>query len=283
MKVAVCLFVRNEEANILEWLAYHLAVGFDALLVYDNLSTDNTPGVLRAAAKHGDIRIRTWRETGRYAQILAYNNCLLTSGREFDWILFIDSDEFFVPERHGDAKAMLGAIGDCRAVAVNMAFFGSSGHDAAPEGLVIENFTWRAPTAFDPNQLTKSFVRPGAALCLTPHYFPGIGAYLGPSGAPALWSRRAPGRTRDDADFDVCRVNHYFTRSRAHWRAKIRRGYRDVVRDENEFHHYDRNDIRDETALRFAPATRAKMTELTGGSFALFEMMRRWGDLRCRA
>ena len=262
MKIAACLFVRNEEHNILEWLAYHLAVGFDTLFIYDNLSTDGTTDIIRNASNNADIRIKSWRETGRYAQILAYNNCLLTAGREFDWICFIDSDEFFVPERHADAKTMLETVGDCRAVAVNMAFFGSSGHDAAPEGLVIENFTRRAPTNFDPNCLTKSFVRPGPSLCLTPHYFPGIGTYSQPSGAPALWAHKTPGRTRDEANFGVCRINHYFTRSRAHWRAKIRRGYPDIVRDEAEFQSYDRNEVLDETALRFLPETLATMTML---------------------
>lgn len=286
MKIAACLFVRNEEHNILEWLAYHLAIGFDTLFIYDNLSTDNTSNILHIAANNDDIRIKDWRETGRYAQVLAYNNCLLTSGREFDWICFIDSDEFFVPERHDNAKAVLETIGDCRAVAVNMAFFGSSGHDAAPDGLVIENFTRRAPASFDPNCLTKSFVRPGASLCLTPHYFPGIGTYGQPSGAPALWAHRSPGRTRDDADFGVCRINHYFTRSKAHWRAKIRRGYRDIVREEAEFQAYDRNEILDETALRFAPATLARMEALAREgrtSFVAAAPFDRWYGGRLRA
>lgn len=262
MKIAACLFVRNEECNILEWMAYHLAIGFDTLLIYDNLSTDDTANVVERAGNNADIRRKVWRETGQYAQILAYNNCLLTYGREFDWICFIDSDEFVVPEEHGDAKAMLETVGDCRAVAMNMAFFGSSGHDEAPEGLIIENFTRRSPNAFDPNCLTKSFVRPGASLCLTPHYFPGIGSYKQPDGSPVAWGARTPGRTRDDATFSVCRVNHYFTRSRAHWRAKIRRGYPDIVREEAEFHAYDRNEVLDETALRFAPATLAQMAFL---------------------
>jgi hypothetical protein len=36
MKSAVCLFVRDEERRIGEWLAYHFVIGFSTLIVYDN-------------------------------------------------------------------------------------------------------------------------------------------------------------------------------------------------------------------------------------------------------
>jgi hypothetical protein len=42
MRAAVCLFVRDEERDIAEWLAFQFAVGFDAVILYDNGSVDRT-------------------------------------------------------------------------------------------------------------------------------------------------------------------------------------------------------------------------------------------------
>ncbi len=72
-----------------------------------------------------------------------------------------------------------------------------------------------------------------------------------------------PGVSLDVPDYATARINHYFTRSRAHWAAKLRRGYpSDVaIRKAAEFDTYNRNDIADPlpparlAALRAALAT----------------------------
>ena len=48
---AICVFVRDEEDSIQEWIAYHALVGFDTVIVYDNdPRTAPLPGPVRCAA-----------------------------------------------------------------------------------------------------------------------------------------------------------------------------------------------------------------------------------------
>jgi hypothetical protein len=257
MKLAACLYVRNEERDIAEWLAFHTVVGFATLIVFDNLSSDRTRQIVRAAGKVRDVRLIPWPLTLARAQGLAYDLCLRLFGREFDWIGFFDSDEFIVPARTDDVKDLLRPLGALAGVAMNYAMFGSSGHQAFPEGLVIESFTRRAPADFDDHRVVKSLIRPRGAWFVTPHAFKVRGAYGSLTGAPIHWD--IPGKTVEQPDLSLGQVNHYFTRSRAHWEQKMRRGYRDVVRPESAFAQYDRNEVEDTTALRFVPAVRAEM------------------------
>jgi hypothetical protein len=86
-----------------------------------------------------------------------------------------------------------------------------------------------------------------------------------------LWLRAAEspdglrrGVSRAEPDYDVLRVNHYFTRSRAQWDAKLRRGYPSDVelRRAEEFDLYDRNEVDDPIAARDAEALRAEVAAL---------------------
>jgi hypothetical protein len=74
------------------------------------------------------------------------------------------------------------------------------------------------------------------------------------------------GVSRAQPDYSVARVNHYFTRSRAHWLAKLQRGYpSDVaIRKLEEFDTYNRNEIADPIALRRLDALRAAVATLDG-------------------
>jgi hypothetical protein len=72
MKTAVCLFARNEERDIAEWLAFQFATGFDACLVYDNGSADRTPEIVLAFGRHYDARLINWPEAEVLAQVRCY-------------------------------------------------------------------------------------------------------------------------------------------------------------------------------------------------------------------
>ena len=170
MRLAACLYVRNEAPDIAEWLAFHHGVGFDHVLVFDNLSTDATSAIVRQAARHASITLLPWPVRDKRAQLLAYalGRRLL---RRFDRVAFLDSDEFLTPTGERGVKAVLETLADADAIAVNWAVFGSNGHADAPPGLVIERFTRRAEDAFPANRIVKSIVdprrvRPAERACL---------------------------------------------------------------------------------------------------------------------
>jgi glycosyltransferase involved in cell wall biosynthesis len=261
MRLAACLIVKNEESSIAEWMAYHLAIGFGTLLIFDNGSTDRTAEIIACCARHADVRRIGWAVSAPTYQTMAYDFAVRHFGAEFDWMAFIDSDEFIVPLIHDTMPAFLDSLPDAPAVALNWAMFGSSGHVARPCGLVIENFTRRSEDSFGPNQHVKSVVRPGSVVrSANAHYFEVRGDYIGPRGEQFRWARDGIGE--QSPVFDTIQINHYFVKSRDDWAKKIRRGYHDGDRHESEFNGYDRNDVEDTRILRFRDATKAVLAAI---------------------
>jgi glycosyltransferase involved in cell wall biosynthesis len=275
LKTAVCMIVRNEARDIQEWIAFHALAGFDSQIIFDNASTDGTAALIQAAARHYDIRFHNWTDRTVSSQVLAYQAACAAYQLEFDWIAFLDSDEFLVTPDSEPVNQFLSRFDGWSAVAVNWAVYGSSFHDESPAGLVVENFTRRAAADFFPARHVKSIIRPRLARsCANPHYFEMQedidGHYCDADGRYMLWVR-APeaggvlrGVSRAEPDYALCRVNHYFTRSKAHWRAKLQRGYPSdfLVRKTEEFAAYDRNEIDDPIAARDLAALKDAVNRL---------------------
>ena len=275
MKVAVCLIVKNEAADIAEWIAFYVAIGVDTLIIFDNMSDDDTVQVVQAASTVCDIRLLRWGRSDRRSQMDAYEHAFRAWGSEFDWIGCFDADEFLVLHPERTLATFLDRPPACGAVAVNWAIFGSSGHDAAPATPVIEAFTRRSAAVFFPNRHVKAFVRPAAMRsCLNPHYFDVDGQYEDAAGRTVGWYRVAAGNYEERGvtaavpDYSVCQVNHYFVRSRAHWRRKLARGYQTGIlgRTEDEFATYDLNDVEDRSACAWVPAVQRHMEQIRRAS-----------------
>ncbi len=275
MKTAVCLIVRNEARDIGEWIIYHQVLGFDTQIIFDNGSDDGTVAVIQAAGRHYDIRIHDWQDRSTQSQLAAYNAAIGAYRLEFDWMAFIDSDEFLVPDADVPVNEWLATYDRWAGIAVPWAVYGANGHDDFPSGLVTENFTRRAGPGFFPARHVKSIVRPHlAGRALNPHCFelaPHVaGAYCDLARRPVQWwpapehGGELAGFAAHEPDYTLGRINHYFTRSRAHWRAKLRRGYpSDVaIRKMEEFDEYNRNDIADPIAGRYGDRIRAESERL---------------------
>lgn len=110
----VCIIstARNEGLYLLEWLAYHRAIGIEAFFFYSNDNTDGSDDLLAALADAGVI---TWIENqvgeGGYAQPKANAHAfgVLPDVLDYRWALVIDLDEFFVfnPDLFGSIQDFL--------------------------------------------------------------------------------------------------------------------------------------------------------------------------------
>jgi glycosyltransferase involved in cell wall biosynthesis len=87
--------IRNEVDIVRTNVLYHLALGFDRLLIVDNGSTDGTTEALKQLGD-GDPRVRWTRDEGPYKQ----REIMTALAREAhadgaDWVVQIDADEFW--------------------------------------------------------------------------------------------------------------------------------------------------------------------------------------------
>jgi tetratricopeptide (TPR) repeat protein len=108
-RTAVVTAFRDEGLSILEWVAHYRVLGFDTLFIYSNDNADGSEELLRLLAGHGIVtyvenRIGVEsRNDGklRYSpQIKAYGHALhlLPELWEHEWALFVDGDEFLIPD-----------------------------------------------------------------------------------------------------------------------------------------------------------------------------------------
>jgi len=250
-KIACVAVVKDEAPYIAEWIAYQFKLGFNTILLLDNGSSDQTVSeALAIAAGGADVRISDWHMTGRDYQIRAFEYAARRLSGEFDWVAFFDADEFLVFSPELNLRDCLAARGDTAAIGVPWAIFGSSFHQVPPAGGVVKNFCHRSDESFGPNRHIKSIIRPASMIsCINPHMFEISGRYRDVMGADLAFE--APGILARMPDYRAAKLHHYFTRSWHEWQQKLRRGYHDLTRTEDEFFQYDRNEVYDDAALRF--------------------------------
>ena len=217
--LAVCAIFKNEAPFLLEWLAYHRVVGFDHFILYDNESSDEGAALIRASHLAHRATVIPWPR--RPGQLPAYQHFIENFAPDFEWVAFIDLDEFLLPLSNDNIIPMLPTGHEFSAMLVQWRCFGPSGHVARPAGLVIENYTLRLADDQDLNHTVKSIVRCSDILTVsvTPHEFRVRGPVCDTLGRAVVNMPVQP--TPCHANLVV---NHYITKSRQDWREKIARG-----------------------------------------------------------
>ena len=138
-EVAIAAIFRDELNYLREWIEFHLMVGVDRFVLYDNGSEDNSREILDPYIAGGIVTLLPWAGFSQDPQILAYAHA--TRNCPVRWLAFLDVDEFLFSEASFSIKPVLEKFEDYAALIVPRFEFGPSGHKEEPEGLVIENFT----------------------------------------------------------------------------------------------------------------------------------------------
>ncbi|MEA2026264.1 MAG: glycosyltransferase family 92 protein, partial [Chloroflexota bacterium] len=167
--VVVCI-VKDEADYLEEWLAYHVALGVDHFVIYDNGSTDGSAALLERYVNHGLVTRIDWPLGG--GQLSAYNHSLRMFGATSRWLAYYDVDEFLVPLLDDDIPSFLARFEDAAVVRVSRVEFGFSGHRSPPAGLSMDAYTQVANVLdLDPAlpPRVKSIVQPGAVSAIDIH------------------------------------------------------------------------------------------------------------------
>jgi hypothetical protein len=272
-RIGIACPVRGEARYLLEWIAYHRALGVRAFLIADNGGPDNTSKVLQDLhARHFIFRF-DWRDKTAIQMPFYYQALAAARLGQLDGLFFIDLDEFLRPQTEHSIPAIAEpwlADPTIGAVALNWAVYGSSGRDQPGDGLVIERFTRRAPQNDVCNQSTKAFVR--VSMCEgfdNPHgAILRDGRYVNSRGEAITWDQKLfPIGIASEVVWDGLRINHYIIKSRAEFEAKKARG--DVLvptrKWDGYFEQHDRNEVEDPMPRDLIDKTKAEMQILLGG------------------
>ena len=164
--VALCCRIRDEARHLEEWIEYYLAAGIEHFFFYEKLSQDDYRAVLNPYIERGVVTLcDNWPHIP--VSPAAEEDCILRSIGRFEWVGFIDADEFVVVRDHRSIGEFLSAYRTQVGVALHWYMFGSNGHVNRPSGPVIAEYTRRAAEV---DWHIKCFVRPeSVAKCRNSH------------------------------------------------------------------------------------------------------------------
>lgn len=262
MNLAICTIQRDRGRWLREWIAFHSLVGFKKFYIYLHKCSDNSQQVISELSRQFDIDAYVLDPEVHLPQLSAYQHCYVKNGARHDWIAFIDGDEFlFSPNKVSVADELevykdkqIGAIG------VYWACFGSSGHITEPDGLITENYRFRAPDDFSANGHVKSIVKGGMgnefSVLNNSHIFQTrFGTY------DTLLRQLTGGYSSNIPCWNSLRINHYVTQSYSYFKNfKKISGAADAdpnwIRSEDWWLAHDKNDIYDESLMHIHPYLR---------------------------
>jgi hypothetical protein len=268
-RLAIVAPAKQEAPYLLEWIAYHRALGVELFLIGDNGGTDSTSTLLQSLDHLGLIQRHDWRgETAFQARF--YRDAIPKLCGLADICAVIDVDEYLRPVEGrsdiGCAVAELFARPEISAVGLSRTNYGSSGRVEPGEGLVIERFTRRAPIEHPFSRTVKTIIRPERfRIDINPHRMEiANGIYTNDRGDPIRWA--SAGRA-ESVSWNRLRLDHFIVKSYSEFETKARRGRADLLRgieDRNEafFTSHDRNEVLDPMPADLIERTKIELRRL---------------------
>jgi hypothetical protein len=235
MKVALVCVAKNEENYIQEWIDYHLKLGFDDIIIYQNdweYTIEQT-------------NVFTKQVNGKGIQTIIYNDCIKENIGVYDWLAFFDCDEFLVLKKHDNVKSFLHDYNEHNAIGINWVLFGDNNLNGVNNENynVLERFTSRQSSV---NTHIKTILKPSMMYKMSsPHH------------QNLTWVDTSfninTGPYNNNPIDDVAQLNHYFVKTKEEFINKINRGRADNggTRTIEDFEPHNANEIDDYNALNF--------------------------------
>jgi hypothetical protein len=235
IKVALVCVAKWEDYYLEEWLDYNHKLGFDKIIMYQN---DWTTDVERPFLEKNICN-------GSSIQVPLYNY-VLQHNTEYDWIGFIDCDEFIVLKKHNNIKELIEEYKDrTNVIGLNWFFYGNLGKVSREGKSLLKQFPMRNKNV---DKHIKVLVNGRLnERMMFPHNTMGVAMDTNGHKFTGPFNRNGP--------MDVAYVNHYFSKTKEDWIERCKRGRADCneTRDINIWDEEINmnNDIEDLSAHNF--------------------------------
>lgn len=259
-RAVVCGIARDEDRYIVEWVAYHLAIGFEHVFLYDNMSVTPIASLIDPKFLVEKVTVIRWPSyPGESAQLAAYRHFLHTYRDWVEWAAVIDLDEFLNLKKDQSIHHFLDRFPDASAISINWRLFGGCGETRYRRAPMIERFPKASEVELRENTHVKTIHRLERTKEIHIHsgsYWTGAEVAT-PSGVMApVYNFMKP----TNKNYDVAAINHYMCKSRDEWVVKSIRGYCDhTVVDLDDYDRASAGDVTEDSILRRLPALRRMM------------------------
>lgn len=232
--IAVVSCVKNEAFYIAEWLQFHRAVGVRHFYLYDNGSVDDTIAIARSTVADA-LTIIPW--VGRMidaptqnllnSQAIAFAHGILNFGKSYNWMAFIDVDEFLLPKQGKTVEEALQGAAGFPNISLPWHMFGTSSHKVRPSGGVLRNYTVRGSDPLSKRKNASNFkciVDPCKVSEVSIHHFSTVQYGEQTANDAGSIATRKGRKSSDFYSSKFLQLNHYYSKSEEELRAKLSRG-----------------------------------------------------------
>ncbi len=281
-RTAIVTTMKNEGPFILEWLAYHRAIGVDDFLIYTNDCTDGTDTLLDLLQSKGLVQHRDnpYRTSGLMPQHAALQAAEAEPTMQTcDWGICMDVDEFInVKIGDGTLAALYAALGDANMISLTWRLFGNAETHTYTDQFILNQFTRCAPEIIRKPHQAWGF----KTLFRNIDIYKKLGVHRPKGLRPDLWDqvswlngsgkpmpkemyRNGWRSTLETYGYDWVSLNHYAVRSTESFLVKRDRGrVNHVDRDQglNYWFRMNHNVQTDTSIQRMIPAMQAEYARL---------------------
>lgn len=261
-RTAIVTTMKNEGPFILEWVAYHRAIGVEDFLVYTNDCTDGTDTFLMLLQDKGIVqhRVNPWQPGGelkpQHAALQAAESEPVIGNA--DWAICMDVDEF-INIKLGDGTlptlfaAMEAALPGANMISLTWRLFGNGDVDGYEDRFLLDQFALCAPEVVRKPHQAWGF----KTLFRNIELYKKLGVHRPKGLKPDLWDqvkwlngsgKRMPKEmfrngwrsTLETYGYDWVQLNHYAVRSAESFLVKRDRGRVNHVDRDQGLHYWFR-------------------------------------------
>ncbi len=282
-KIALFSAMKNEGPFVLEWVAYHRAIGFDEIHICENDSTDGTKELLLAlhtnnyVTYHENVIPKGMSAQGHAGKIWNEKK-ILADG---DWGIQLDADEFLnVHIGNRDVRSLVQYVQKFDGILIPWRVFGDSGNIRFPGRYISNYFQYTSTRRASVNQEIKTLFKKSERVVgfanegihrplLKPSSETESAKFLNAKGNPIdesdsvtkdwlegkdSWENNSlnPG----ELAWHIAQINHYSVRTPEHFALKLSRGRGWRTNRKNNRHRqyfYRKNNLNDrlDTSILF--------------------------------
>jgi hypothetical protein len=281
-KIVLITAMKNEGPFLLEWIAYHRAIGISDIIVFTNDCTDGTDTFLDLLAARGIVEHyeNPFREMDLKPQHAGFRAAeQMDTVKNADWLMTSDVDEFInVHVGDGHLRDLFAAVGQANMISCTWRLFGNGDIAEYEDDFLMRQFTrCAAKSASRPHQawgFKTLYQNNGIFRKLGVHRPKGLhGAAVGHlnwingSGQPMPKKEFRSGwrSNMDTVGYDLVSLNHYAVRSTESFLVKRDRGrVNHVDRDQGGAYWFrmNHNTTQDTSIQRMIPAAQAEWDRL---------------------
>ena len=142
--VGICSICKNENLYLKEYVAYYQKLGIKKIIIYDNndINGEKPEDVLQNFIKSNFVEILDIRGL-KSVQFPSFNHCYKKYKNQFDYITFLDFDEFITIQNNKSINDYLynSKYDKCESILLNWVMYGDNDLVRYDNRTVIERFT----------------------------------------------------------------------------------------------------------------------------------------------